>query len=542
MKRAVICARVSTDTQADTTRGIPSQLADMRRYCVDNAMDVVAEVADDISGTTPMRERPGGAELYRLIDARAVDAVVFHTVDRIARDEDLVELPLLRRDIRQAGLELHYAQGGGLADLSTLGGMIDALRAGIAAEERKKIIERGIRGRRAKAHAGRWVGQGGAPFGYRREGSRGDSRLIIDPIEADAVRRIFGLFTGADGRPPMPIRPMTTLLTAEGVPTPNARNTGRKNRGWHAQTVHMILTRRLYVGELVYRDIVTPAPELAIITPELFEDAQARLRRNRATAKRNRRRHYLLAGHLRCECGRAMTGRGKREGYTYYVCSGRSLPAHLCDCDARIVNARTLDAIVWDWLATLITDGDALAAALDRLAERQAQGIAPRRAQAAAVSAEVDRLERRITVWVNAYADAGADELHALKAQVKAASAQLAERRAERDRLQAEIHQAELSPARRADALRTIAALQAFIVDADADARRYIAERLDVRVRLTRDGVTRAADVSIGVLGAATSPERFPVVSSSPRIALPATRARRCDTPLAPKNPACPPR
>jgi site-specific DNA recombinase len=162
-KRAVIVARVSTEGQGQRGFSITTQLEAMRAYCAAAGLIVAHELQDVISGTKPLRDRPGGAAMIRIIETGEFEAVVFYAVDRVTRDDDVIELATLRRDVKRAGIELHYANEGGKADLSALGGIIDNVRATLAAEERKKIIERSVRGRRGKAAAGRWVGQGDTP-------------------------------------------------------------------------------------------------------------------------------------------------------------------------------------------------------------------------------------------------------------------------------------------------------------------------------------------------------------------------------------------
>ena len=101
-KRAIICARVSTTAQAEKGHSIPSQFEPMRQYAKREGLTVIAEVQDDISGAIPIRQRPGGRALYEHIDGKTAEAVVFFTVDRITRDEDLIEINVIRRDVRNA--------------------------------------------------------------------------------------------------------------------------------------------------------------------------------------------------------------------------------------------------------------------------------------------------------------------------------------------------------------------------------------------------------------------------------------------------------
>lgn len=90
-KRAAIYARVSTDDQAAKGYSIPTQLAACREYAQRQGWAVAAEYADDCSGTFPVRERPEGKRLYQDVAAGKIEAVVLYTIDRAARDEDVIE-------------------------------------------------------------------------------------------------------------------------------------------------------------------------------------------------------------------------------------------------------------------------------------------------------------------------------------------------------------------------------------------------------------------------------------------------------------------
>jgi site-specific DNA recombinase len=503
-KRAVICARVSTAQQAEQGRSIESQLAAMRDYAALHGMDVVAEIQDDISGTVPIRERPGGRRLYELIKGRRADAVVFYTVDRITRDEDLIEINTIRRDCRNAGIELHYAADGGRADLSTWGGVIDTLKAAGAAEERKKIVERNARGRRAKAQAGRWVGTGDPPLGYRRAGHGKQSALEINESEAAVVRRIFEDYIGANGVKPVSVRSLVERLTAEGVPTPAHLQPASKanTRGWHTRSVNMILTRELYAGVLTYSDIRIEAPELAIITRSMFEAAQERKRRNKAQAARYRKRDYLLAGHIRCTCGRAMVGKDKRDRYRYYYCAGRSLPKHLRTCHEPFVTARMVEGEAWRWLESLCTDESALTAAIIELEKRTANDLEPMRAQLVRLDREIERERRAINVWVKSYPDASDDELEDLKGNVRAASARLESLRRDRDGLSRQIEQSTISRTQQRELLESVRLYREDILNADYEIQRFMLDRFNFVCRLRYDNAgTQWLDLALQLGG-----------------------------------------
>jgi site-specific DNA recombinase len=494
-----------------------------------------AVYVDDVSGTVPMRERPGGARLYSFIDQRAAHAVIFFVVDRVTRDEDLIEINVIRRDIRNAGMELHYAADGGKADLTTWGGVIDTLKAAGAAEERKKIIERSTRGRRDKAASGKWVGQGAEPYGYRRAGHGRDSRLVIHEPEAETVRYIFGLYLGTGGKTPVSVRKLTERLTDEGVPTPARKDrSGRQNsRGWHTRSVNMLLTRRLYCGEMEYGDMVIPMPELAVISREMFEAVQERRAKNKQRHAGHRKREYLLAGHIRCTCGRAMIGKDKRDPHRYYYCAGRSLPRHLRDCGERMLRGPELDVLVWDWLCHQFDD-DMLNAALDRLAARRTDELEPKRAQLTRLSAEADRLQHRIDVWTGEYPDATDAERQSLKTQVRQASSELEQVNARRERLAGEIGQGEVTERQRRGVIANAATIREKMRTATYATRRYLLDRFDMLVTMRRDETGQLwADMSCAL---GDEPEAVAIATTVLQTALQATPARCCDSQPAPRS------
>jgi len=105
----------------------------------------------------------------------------------------------------------------------------------------------------------------------------------------------------------------------------------------------------------------------AIISEDLFEAAQEQLRRNRQQASRPRKYRWLLRGHVRCVCGRAMYGSpsGQRR---YYRCWGhRKVYAPYDPCDARMVRAEELETLVWNEVKKALLNPSLITAELERL-------------------------------------------------------------------------------------------------------------------------------------------------------------------------------
>jgi len=176
---------------------------------------------------------------------------------------------------------------------------------------------------------------GGRAYGYRSEpvldelGREIGRRRIIEPAEADVVRRIFQLY--AEGMSPKTI---AHRLNAERVPPPRASR-GRRLRGWTWSTIagspkkaQGILNNPLYAGRIVWnrsRKVRDPdtgkrvmrarppeewqsidAPELRVVPEELRATVQDRREGRQWVARGNRqgrRPKYLFSGLIVCgEC------------------------------------------------------------------------------------------------------------------------------------------------------------------------------------------------------------------------------------------------
>jgi DNA invertase Pin-like site-specific DNA recombinase len=502
-KTAVICARVSTDQQSEQGRSIPTQLQAMRQYATLHDINVVAELADDISGTIPIRQRPDGARLYQFIDGRKCDAVIFFAVDRVTRDEDLIEINVIRRDVRNAGMELHYAADGGKADLSTWGGVIDTLKAAGAAEERRKIVERTQRGRKAKAQAGKWVGGNAPPYGYRKVGKGRETTLEIDAFEAAIVRRIFESYVGLRTSP-MSLFAIKQALNAEGVPSPGRYGRAvRGKRGWHQTIIAAILRRKAYAGTFTYAGVAIHLPALAIVSEQVHEQAVARLS-DRAKHIYARKNPYLLSGRLRCVCGRSMLGytltKPNGKSHRYYRCADCSENTTQRVCRERMVRADWVEAEAWAWLKRIATDDDYLRDALAIKAEREADDSQPKRDLLAALDNDITKQTRKLQRLAGAYGEADDNEAEAIKTESKETSRKLDLLKAERDDLAREVGQGAANKAQRESIVAALARIRGKIENADFAAQRVFVGRLDVRGRMIYESEARKIRLNLAIL------------------------------------------
>jgi site-specific DNA recombinase len=83
-------------------------------------------------------------------------------------------------------------------------------------------------------------------------------------------------------------------------------------RSWWASinSVTRLLKNRKYIGEYRYRDVIHPEGIPAIVSPELFDRVQERMKKNKkAPARHKAEDAYLLTTKLFCgKCSAFMVG------------------------------------------------------------------------------------------------------------------------------------------------------------------------------------------------------------------------------------------
>jgi len=445
MARAVLYARVSTDRQAAEGYSLPSQLSACREYAHANGFEVVKEITDDVSGSVPVRDRSGGAEVYRMLPS--IDAVIMYTMDRTARDkrEYPLEFFVFLNDVQDAGAELYFVDGGHVS-----GSIVDIVNAWQAGNERRKILERTQRGKRAAVRAGNVLVFKMAPFGYRRAIVDGKKNLAIRNSETKTVRLIFRWYTEGEGdEGPMSMRAIARRLTRLRVPTcADLRNTtsgavAKTARGygaWEAGVIGQILKNETYAGVWYYdkRGDPIPVEVPATVDRDTWDAAQKRRSYNKKHSRRNTKYDYLLRTLVYCpDCGRSMTARSvpsKGVRRYYYECLSR-YQDRPCN-NAASYNARDVDEAAWQQIREWLTDPKKLHASLEDYQLQRAELTRPLRDRIETIAGLVQHNEARIQRVNNGYTG-GFFTLEEAQEQKKSAQSALIELAEERERLAA---------------------------------------------------------------------------------------------------------
>lgn len=352
-KRAVIYLRVSTRDQA--TRGgeaegfsIPAQ----REACYRKAETLGAEVAQefiDAGESAKSAERPQLQRMLEYIKKHAVQLVIVHKVDRLARNRmDDVQIHFA---IKQAGATLVSCSEN--IDETPSGMLLHGVMSSIAEFYSLNLAAESRKGMRQKAKGGGTPGK--APFGYvntreRTPEGREARTVVTDPDRAHWVPWLFERYATGEWTVSM----LTDELRDQGVcvlPTPT-----RQNQPLSRSNVDAILTNRYYTGVVTFEGVEYPGKHQPLVSEELFARCQAvRRGRHQSHEKTQIRTHYLK-GTLFCgQCGEPLSYEITRNRlgnyYEYFYCRGRQGKKNGCTFVA--LQAHLVEKLVEDHWATV---------------------------------------------------------------------------------------------------------------------------------------------------------------------------------------------
>lgn len=383
MKIAAIYARVSSNKQREE-KTIDSQLESLLSFADKQGCTVPSEYIfqdEGYSGTVLIR--PGLEQLRDLAAEEQIQTVLVYSPDRLSRK--YAYQVLLIEEFARHGVEVIFLKS---PKANTPEEELLLQFQGMIAEyERAQIAERCRRGKKYRAKSGCVSVLAGAPYGYRyiKKSDMNEASYQTIKEEAKVVKKIFRLYT-QEG---MSARAITKHLTSQGIAT----STGKSR--WSHSTVTCILKNPAYKGKACYgkteqkerQKITRPLrlkggfsprpttnhrrnrqewleiPVPAIISEEVFDQAQELFERNKQLSLRNTKEPTLLQGLLVCsECSyslyRNSTNTTKRKIY-YYRCLGSDAFRHGLSDNARICGNRPirqdlLEEVVWQQIMQLL--------------------------------------------------------------------------------------------------------------------------------------------------------------------------------------------
>lgn len=353
--KACIYARYSTDNQNAET--IETQVEKCVAYATKNGIEIVEIYADEaVSGMKAHRP-----ELDRLfIDAKIgrFAAVIIYDQSRFSRD--IVDWFSFRRTMQGLGVSIISVTqsfvGGDLNDPAVFAneGIMAVFGQLHVLQTRQKVVDSMERMARQAIHTG------GRPLlGF--DVDQNTKKYIINDREADIVRLIFGMYAEGES-----YNSIVEAMNSRGYKTKRGKPFGKNS-------LSELLRNERYTGTYVYNKIprnggkrnshavsdrVIKIPDAIprIISAELWERVQERLKDNKHNAKNTAKIDYLLSGKLYCgKCGKAMSGGCSNRKYYYYNCTGRQ---RLRNCDKRPIQKDKIEDMVCSYVRRILGNDD----------------------------------------------------------------------------------------------------------------------------------------------------------------------------------------
>ncbi len=182
---AIGYCRVSTREQADEGVSLDAQRAKIEQFIKDKGLDLDSIVSDEgISGSVPIKDRSGGAKIFKAIKDKQVKLVVATKLDRLFRDA--LDCLAMVREWEKLGVKVLLLDMG--VDFSTATGKAFLTNAAAFAElERNLISDRTKDGLEQVKKEG--IKLGGVGWGWTRAVDEVDGKgrfqqkLVVEELE-----------------------------------------------------------------------------------------------------------------------------------------------------------------------------------------------------------------------------------------------------------------------------------------------------------------------------------------------------------------------
>jgi site-specific DNA recombinase len=279
-RKIALYLRVSTDRQAEEGYSIEVQRERLEAYVVakyGKTADYDFFVDDGYSGGS--LERPEMQRMIEAVEEGNITDVIVYKLDRLSRSQKdtlyLIEDVFLAHNVAFSSLQESF-------DTSTpFGRAVVGILSVFAQLERENIYERTRSGMRKRVEAGYWPGGGGTPFGYDYDSGTG---ILIPNADAEKVKNIFELYVQGVG-----MQAIANMMDLD-----------------YETLIHQILTRKTYLGKIVYNGVEYQGMHEPLVSEELFGRVQSLLR-DRNKRKPNLNPKYILTGLCYCgKCGAKM--------------------------------------------------------------------------------------------------------------------------------------------------------------------------------------------------------------------------------------------
>ena len=380
MNQAGALIRVSTVRQLEGTSP-EKQLEKIHNLAKNQGYLISDENTWMIAESGAKQDRLGFKQALEATQRGGITRLYVFSIDRLGRN--LTDLLIFLRQMEDLEIEVWSADKEEILQEDDF--LVQILGA-VASLERRQIFQRTQDGLVRAIKEGKFPG-GIIAYGY--ELNHDTKRLEVNEEEAKVIRMMFDWTV----RERVSCTIIADRLNAMHIPTHyikderkihyRGKRVPKKTTGlWRSGRIRNMLKNPAYYGEFMYgkRSTKKGRPLIkgfspAIVSKEVYEDAQKVLLNNRLFNPEKPRRNYLLRGLIRCgNCGKAYCGSVSKVGPNrskekrYYRCNGVTQWRKLgCPkCSAKSLVADEIEGIVWADVQGYIMNPDVIIEQLKR--------------------------------------------------------------------------------------------------------------------------------------------------------------------------------
>lgn len=411
---SVCCLYMRYSSDRQTEQSIEGQLRELISYCKQHHYRIAAIYVDRaVSAHASMEKRPSFQQMLSDSARAPWKTVLVYKLDRFARNRE--DAAIARMRLRKNGCNVESAKEG--ISKNPEGVILESILEGMAEYYSLELSQKITRGMRESAMKGQAVG-GSIPLGYKIE----NKKWVLDPLTAPLVSEAFTRYASGET-----VADICNDFNTRGYRT-------AKGAKFNKCSFKAIFRNEKYIGVYKYQDIRMEGALPRIVTDDIWQKVQARLKVNeQAPARGKAKVPYLLAGKIFCgHCGAPMVGEcGRGKGgktYNYYSCATRKKSR---SCDKKPVPK--------DWIEDIVVQ-DALEVLTDEIIEhvatvsaQQSEEEIQQNTNIPAIQQQIADIERKVRNLTKAIesADTAPDALviriAELESQKKGLTAQLTE-------------------------------------------------------------------------------------------------------------------
>lgn len=305
----IIYLRVSTREQAESGYSIPAQREACVKYIQDKGWNLVDEYVDR-GESARTADRPQLQEmLHRLKEDQAINAVLVHKLDRLARN--IEDHAGIRAILRKAKAQL-ISVTENLED-SASGKLVEGILAAIAEFYSANLGMESKKGMLQKVKQGGWPHR--APVGYKNMRDKdGIAKVIPDEEQEILVKECFSLYATGD----YSASELHQIVLKKGL-----RNRWTRKPLARSKIVEM-LHNKFYIGKVVWQGVEYQGHHKPLISKELFDRVQEVFRLHDKAGERKRKHPHYLKGTVFCGgCKSKLSLQLAKGQYPYFYCLGR---------------------------------------------------------------------------------------------------------------------------------------------------------------------------------------------------------------------------